>query len=80
MIDFKTRKVTRIESVDPPVQMESWEYRKCRWNPWSRDGSRLAFLRDGQVWTCRPGRAASGCGSCTRSAPQRPQAVRPWKR
>lgn len=54
VIDFKTRKVTRIEPVDLLAQMESWEYRKCRWNPWSRDGSHLAFLRDGQVWMCKP--------------------------
>jgi hypothetical protein len=54
VMEFTTRKVTRIEPVDPPVQIADWEYRRCRWNPWSRDGSRLAFLRDGQVWVCGP--------------------------
>jgi HEAT repeat protein len=54
IVDFKARKVGGIRQVDPFVEIGDWDYRKCRWNPWSHDGSRLAFLRDGQVWTCKP--------------------------
>ncbi len=42
---------TLIEGADPlPAHAEHG----CRWNPWSKDGSRLAFLKRGQVWTAAP--------------------------
>jgi Tol biopolymer transport system component len=34
--------------------MGKWRYRKGRWNPWSRDGKRMAIVRQGQVWTVDP--------------------------
>ena len=43
-----------IRGVDAFPRYESWSYRKCRWNPWAKDGSRLAFVRGGQVWVAAP--------------------------
>lgn len=59
VVDFIAHKAAKIEPVVEPAHIESWEYRKCRWNPWSRDGAWLALLRGGQVWACKPdGQAA----------------------
>lgn len=43
-----------VIEADPLPRYGDWDYRKCRWNPWSKDGSRLAFLRQGQVWIAAP--------------------------
>ena len=53
VIDFQSRSVSAVK-MDAIPQIESWSYRKSRWNPWSRDGSWLAFVRQGQVWISRP--------------------------
>ncbi len=55
LIDTHSNTTKAIENVDPIHRFGSWDYRKCRWNPWAKDGSKLAFLRDGQVWICSPG-------------------------
>jgi hypothetical protein len=54
VIDARTWAAKAIQGVDPIYRNSDWEYRKCRWNPWSKDGSRLAFLRNGQVWIATP--------------------------
>jgi hypothetical protein len=54
VLDPQAGKAIEIPDVDPLPAPGSWEYRKCRWNQWARDGSRLAFVRRGEVWTCRP--------------------------
>jgi hypothetical protein len=48
--DVSDKMVKTILDVDQVWGMGGWNYRKGRWNPWSRDGERLAFVRQGQVW------------------------------
>ena len=54
VIDFAGQDVKAVLDVDGVPTMGEWEYRKGRWNPWSKDGKRLAFIRGGQVWTLDP--------------------------
>ena len=54
VIDVKTTRSHFIDGVDRIPDYGDWQYRKCRWHPWSKDGSRLAFVRGGQVWTGAP--------------------------
>jgi len=54
VMDTQARDSNLIDNVDPVQGFGSWDYRKCRWNPWSRDGSRIAFLRGSQVWIAAP--------------------------
>jgi HEAT repeat protein len=54
VIDTQSKTTEVIKSVDPTARFGSWEYRKCRWNPWAKDGSKLALVRNGQVWICSP--------------------------
>jgi HEAT repeat protein len=51
VLDFAARSVLTGIDVDLGPKMGEWDYRKGRWNPWSRDGRRLVFIRNGQVWT-----------------------------
>jgi hypothetical protein len=46
IVDMQTLRVQRMQNVSYSNGCES----KCRWNPWSNDGSRLTFVRNGQVW------------------------------
>jgi hypothetical protein len=46
ILDMQTLRVHRIQNLSYGNVCES----KCRWNPWSKDGSRLTFVRNGQVW------------------------------
>jgi hypothetical protein len=50
LIDFQTRVLRRLPNIDSISETGDWAYRKCRWNPWSKDGARLAFVRKGQIW------------------------------
>ena len=50
LIDFLSRATAPSIEMDQ-VPLFDWEYRKARWNPWSRDGKRLAFIRNRQVLT-----------------------------
>jgi HEAT repeat protein len=54
VIDFGGLTLKAVIEVDQVWGMGGWNYRKGRWNPWSRDGKRLAFIRQGQVWTSDP--------------------------
>jgi len=54
VLDIRERTSALFHYMGPRRFLESWEYRKCRWNPWAPDGSRFAFLRQGEVWTCAP--------------------------
>jgi hypothetical protein len=54
VIDVQDRTSQLIKGVDVIPNIESWAYRKGRWNPWSKDGGRLTFLRKGQVWVSKP--------------------------
>ena len=53
VIDFQNRSSAAVK-MDAIPKIESWNYRKSRWNPWSRDGSWLAFVRQGQIWISKP--------------------------
>jgi hypothetical protein len=46
IIDVQTRKSTQIENVSTDACGPA----ECRANPWSSDGARLVFVRDGQIW------------------------------
>jgi hypothetical protein len=46
IVDMQTLRAREVQNVSDGNTCES----KCRWNPWSKDGSRLTFIRDGQVW------------------------------
>lgn len=48
VIDFAARAFVPSIEVDLVPKMGEWIYRQGRWNPWSKDGKRLAFIRDGQ--------------------------------
>lgn len=54
VIDTRSYTTRVLENVQSSRAFGSWNYRKCRWNPWAKDGSKLAFLRDGEVWICAP--------------------------
>jgi len=49
VIDVARGTAILIAFMEGKPTMDSWSYRKCRWNPWSRDGHRLAFVREGQI-------------------------------
>lgn len=53
VIDFQNRSSAAVK-MDAIPKIESWSYRKSRWNPWSRDGSWLAFVWQGQIWISKP--------------------------
>lgn len=46
IVDMQSLRFHKIQNVSDGNGCES----KCRWNPWSKDGTRLTFVRDGQVW------------------------------
>jgi hypothetical protein len=53
IIDMKTLMPHEIQNVDSSLFPGDC-YGRCRWSPWSKDGTRLTFLRGGQVWTSGP--------------------------
>lgn len=50
VLDVNGPSILATIDVDQVWDMGGWSYRKGRWNPWSRDGKRLGFVRNGQVW------------------------------
>lgn len=50
VIDFLGQAVKAELEVDQVPWIGEWDYRKGRWNPWSKDGKHVAFIRRGQVW------------------------------
>lgn len=54
IIDMENKDSQLIRNLDPMPTLGGREYRKCRWNPWAKDSSHLAFVREGQVWICAP--------------------------
>jgi hypothetical protein len=54
VIDFSGPALRGVLAADQVPIIGDWDYRKGRWNPWSKDGKRLAFIRQGQVWTSDP--------------------------
>ena len=59
VIDFAGQMLKATIDVDEVWGMGGWNYRKGRWNPWSKDGKRLAFIRQGQVWISDPDGSAT---------------------
>ena len=54
VIDVSGPTTGAVMDVDQVWGMGGWNYRKGRWNPWSRDGKRLALIRNGQAWISDP--------------------------
>jgi hypothetical protein len=57
IINMQTRSAWIIQDMDEipsDYEMGNWDYRKARWNPWSKDGAWCAFIRNGQVWIMKP--------------------------
>jgi HEAT repeat protein len=54
VIDVSEPTIAAAIDVDQVWSMGGWNYRKGRWNPWSKDGRRLAFIRNGQAWISDP--------------------------
>jgi hypothetical protein len=54
IVDITARTARVVQGVDPIPRIESWDHRKARWNPWSKDGQSLTFVKKGQVWTAAP--------------------------
>jgi hypothetical protein len=54
MIDAATGKSRLLPQVHGVPDFGSWEYRKCRWNPWSKDGQFLTFVHNEQICLCLP--------------------------
>jgi hypothetical protein len=50
LIDFQARTLQLSTNIGAIPKLSDWEYRKSRWNPWSKDGSRMTFVKDEQVW------------------------------
>ncbi len=53
VLEAPTWRAAVIEA-DPLPSYGDRDYRKCRWNPWAKDGTGLAFVRAGQVWVAAP--------------------------
>jgi hypothetical protein len=47
------RRVTAVIDADQVARLSA-DFRKIRWNPWSKDGRRIAFTRGGQIWASDP--------------------------
>ena len=54
MIDTRSHTTKVLQNMQSSRVFGSWNGRKCRWNPWAKDGSKLAFFRDGEVWISAP--------------------------
>ena len=54
LLDVSGPTIAAVIDVDQVWGMGGWNYRKGRWNPWSRNGKRLAFIRNGQAWISDP--------------------------
>jgi HEAT repeat protein len=54
IINTQTRTARIVKDVNANEFNDSWDYRKGRWNPWSKDGVHLTFIRKGQVWMMKP--------------------------
>ncbi|HST20430.1 MAG TPA: hypothetical protein VLR90_04905, partial [Blastocatellia bacterium] len=54
IINMQTRTVRIVKDVSVNEFHDSWGYRKSRWNPWSKDGAHITFIRKGQVWVMKP--------------------------
>lgn len=50
IIDVQTMSTHQIQNLDDSYLAGACGYERCRWDPWSRDGKQVAFLRNGQVW------------------------------
>jgi hypothetical protein len=50
LVDFQARTLHLPTNIGSIPKLGDWEYRKSRWNPWSKDGSRMTFVNDGQIW------------------------------
>ena len=50
IIDLAKRSVSKVMDVDRVPDFDEWDYRKGRFNPWSKDGKQLTYIRNGQVW------------------------------
>jgi hypothetical protein len=51
VINFVGQITEAVLEVDEFPKVGDWDYRKGRWDPWSKDGKQLAFIRQNQVWT-----------------------------
>lgn len=54
IIDVEKQTAWLLPEADPFPRFDAWDSHKIRWNPWSKDGALLAYVRDGQVWISRP--------------------------
>jgi HEAT repeat protein len=50
VIDFIGRQLKAVIEMEQVLNIGGWDYRKGRCNPWSKDGKRLTFVRQGQIW------------------------------
>ena len=50
IIDVQTMRAHQIKNLDGSYVEGACGSERCRWDPWSKDGKQLTFLRDGQVW------------------------------
>ena len=54
VLDMQEKRVVAANLRIEAKMGSSFDFRKARWDPWSRDGKHLVLVRDGQVWTCAP--------------------------
>jgi hypothetical protein len=57
MIRFRADSTEKLEAtiaLDSVPDVAEWGFRKGRWSPWSKDGRKITFVKQGQVWISRP--------------------------